>query len=339
MTQQIINVGTAPNDGYGDPIRTAFIKSNNNFSQLYSRAQPNPPATLYGTAGDQAGMYAYDSSFFYYCFANYTGNTIIWSQLEQAGNITATNITYGNSNVKIAVPSANVSISVNNTANVAIISNIGLGVTGVISATGNVRGGNINTAGAITATGNITGSYFLGNGSQLTGVQGLYGNSNVQVYLPTYTGSLYPTNIYTNGYFYANGTPFAGGGGGGGGGNTNYNDSNVAAFLPTYTGNLAGGNLALTGAASVTGNVTVLQSMSVAQGITGNVTGNTAGIHNGLVYSIDIRNLSFDFGYIAANTYTNPMQYLFAVTPAGNLDMGTITAPASTYIDVGTLSY
>ena len=36
MTQEIINVGAQPNDGEGDPLRTAFEKVNNNFSQLYS---------------------------------------------------------------------------------------------------------------------------------------------------------------------------------------------------------------------------------------------------------------------------------------------------------------
>ena len=77
MTQQIINVGPAANDGLGDPIRTAFIKTNNNFSQLFSRAQVSPPPTSVGSIGDQAGMYAYDSAYFYYCFSNYTGNTTI----------------------------------------------------------------------------------------------------------------------------------------------------------------------------------------------------------------------------------------------------------------------
>ena len=33
MTQEIINVGAQPNDGEGDPLRTAFEKVNNNFSQ------------------------------------------------------------------------------------------------------------------------------------------------------------------------------------------------------------------------------------------------------------------------------------------------------------------
>lgn len=35
-TQEIINIGTLPNDGQGDPLRVAFGKINNNFSSLYS---------------------------------------------------------------------------------------------------------------------------------------------------------------------------------------------------------------------------------------------------------------------------------------------------------------
>lgn len=36
MAQQTINIGSAPNDGSGDPIRTAFEKCNDNFTELYS---------------------------------------------------------------------------------------------------------------------------------------------------------------------------------------------------------------------------------------------------------------------------------------------------------------
>ena len=35
MSQQIINIGNSPNDGLGDPIRTAFQKTNENFTELY----------------------------------------------------------------------------------------------------------------------------------------------------------------------------------------------------------------------------------------------------------------------------------------------------------------
>lgn len=36
MAQQTINVGTAPNDGTGTPLRTAFQYTNSNFSELYT---------------------------------------------------------------------------------------------------------------------------------------------------------------------------------------------------------------------------------------------------------------------------------------------------------------
>lgn len=35
MSQQVINVGAAPNDGTGDPGRTAWTKANANFTELY----------------------------------------------------------------------------------------------------------------------------------------------------------------------------------------------------------------------------------------------------------------------------------------------------------------
>lgn len=38
MTQQLINVGTVPNDGTGDPARTAFQKVNADFTDLYGQA-------------------------------------------------------------------------------------------------------------------------------------------------------------------------------------------------------------------------------------------------------------------------------------------------------------
>lgn len=37
-TQEIINIGTLPNDGEGDPLRVAFGKINNNFSNLFATA-------------------------------------------------------------------------------------------------------------------------------------------------------------------------------------------------------------------------------------------------------------------------------------------------------------
>ena len=45
-----------------------------------------------------------------------------------------------------------------------------LASTKFVSVTGNVTGGNIITVGNVSATGNIAGDYFIGNGSQLTGI-------------------------------------------------------------------------------------------------------------------------------------------------------------------------
>ena len=38
MAKQTINIGTTANDGTGDPLRTAFDKSNDNFTELYNGA-------------------------------------------------------------------------------------------------------------------------------------------------------------------------------------------------------------------------------------------------------------------------------------------------------------
>jgi len=37
MVQQVINIGSAANDGTGDPLRTAFTKANQNFTELYGK--------------------------------------------------------------------------------------------------------------------------------------------------------------------------------------------------------------------------------------------------------------------------------------------------------------
>lgn len=85
MAREIINVGTLPNDGLGDPLRTAYIKCNNNFAELYGRLQTTPPASSIGQPGDIAGMIAYDDQYFYYCFADYDDSTIIWKRI--AGSV------------------------------------------------------------------------------------------------------------------------------------------------------------------------------------------------------------------------------------------------------------
>jgi hypothetical protein len=37
MTKQVINLGSVPNDGTGDPLRTSFDKTNDNFNEIYTK--------------------------------------------------------------------------------------------------------------------------------------------------------------------------------------------------------------------------------------------------------------------------------------------------------------
>jgi len=53
MTQEIINIGAVPNDGEGDPLRTAFTKINNNFTQLYSTGTFTYDAYSFGNTAGQ----------------------------------------------------------------------------------------------------------------------------------------------------------------------------------------------------------------------------------------------------------------------------------------------
>ena len=185
MTQQVIQVGAQPNDGEGTPLRNSFIISNENFTELYARAQTTPPTTLIGQDGDLAGWYAYDSNYFYYCFADYDGSSIIWAQVSQIGNVTVTTIQNGTSNVKITNINGNVTTGVAGFGNVVTVASTGQYVTGVIS-----------------ALGNVTGSYILGNGSQLTGLPATYTNSNVTTLLSNFgsntissTGNITAANV------------------------------------------------------------------------------------------------------------------------------------------------
>jgi hypothetical protein len=266
MSQQVINVGSAPNDGQGDPIRTAFIKTNENFTELYALPNPTPPNTLVGAVGDSPGMYAYDPDYFYYCFASYNGSNIIWAQVAQIDIISTTSINNGTSNVNIPAANSNITISANGTNNVAVFSSNVVTFLNNFSAQGNVISGGIKTNG-----------YYYANGAPIN-LAGSYSNANVGAYLPTFGGNLTAGNILTNNYLYANGAPFVAG---------NYSNANVGAYLPTYSGALSAANITTTGNITSANNITATNFSAsgnvAAQGIisaTGNIV--TAGYFVGL---------------------------------------------------------
>jgi hypothetical protein len=53
MAQELINIGTSPNDGSGDPLRVAFAKINNNFTQLFATGFATYQVTTFDGTPDQ----------------------------------------------------------------------------------------------------------------------------------------------------------------------------------------------------------------------------------------------------------------------------------------------
>lgn len=220
MAQQIINVGAVANDGTGDGLRTAYIKINENTTELYSRAQTTPPTTLVGAPGNFAGQYAYDQNFFYYCFANYDGSSTIWAEVAQLGNVAVRTVENGTTILTIDNSGGPLTIDVDGTSNVAVFTTSGLTVSNVtttgvsattisssttIAATGNISGGNLTTLGRISASGNIvsggtvSGAFLVGDGSQITNLPAGNGgggggsfisNGFSNVYIPTLSGNV-----------------------------------------------------------------------------------------------------------------------------------------------------
>jgi hypothetical protein len=116
--------------------------------------------------------------------ANITGGNILTGGLISAtGNITGGNL-QGTIGDILNVNSTNLTVtnilapSAGNVVNIGaggnnnlVVSNVLVQVQNVpVSVVGNVTGGNILTAGIVSATGNVSGNFFIGNGSQLTGI-------------------------------------------------------------------------------------------------------------------------------------------------------------------------
>jgi hypothetical protein len=88
---------------------------------------------------------------------NVTGNYFLGNGAFLTGVITSvSNIVSGTSNVNIVSSGGNVTVGVGGTGNVAVFATTGEYVTGVMSASGNVTGGNLLTAGSISATGTLS---------------------------------------------------------------------------------------------------------------------------------------------------------------------------------------
>jgi fibronectin-binding autotransporter adhesin len=119
--------------------------------------------------------------------SNITGGNILFGSgiVSGTGNVYASNF-IGNITGNIDAAGSNTEIQFNDNGLLGASAGLTFNTTGnVLTANGNISGANFLTAGVVSATGNITGNFFLGNGSQLTGIDATSiqnGNSNVQVY-------------------------------------------------------------------------------------------------------------------------------------------------------------
>ena len=201
--------------------------------------------------------------------ASFGSNTI-----STTGNIT-TGYVFGNGSQLTGIP-----VSYSN-ANVNTL--LAAWGSNTLSTTGTVTVGNLNTGGAVSAVGNITGAYILGNGSQLTGLAGNYGNSNVTTLMAAFgsntvstSGNVTAGNLNTGGnvtgaYILGNGSLLTGLAG-------NYGNSNVTTLMAAFgantissTGNITAGNL------NTGGNVTGVYFKGSGSQLTGVVTSISAG--------------------------------------------------------------
>lgn len=88
---------------------------------------------------------------------NVTGNYILGNGALLSGvSTSSSNINLGTSNITVVSSGGNITTSVGGTSNVVVWATTGEYITGVVSASGNVTGGNVITGGIISATGNLT---------------------------------------------------------------------------------------------------------------------------------------------------------------------------------------
>jgi hypothetical protein len=161
MSQQTIGIGDAANDGTGDPLRTAFMKCNNNFTELYGAPAYQPLDADLTALAALAG-----TNVIYYRSA---ANT--WSPVTVGDNLTFTGGTLaaasappdfvGSVSNPLAVTTGNLALNLDGTLRV---NGSQLGIANNVVLPGNVTiQGKITVAGASgNVIGDTTGYSYVG---------------------------------------------------------------------------------------------------------------------------------------------------------------------------------
>jgi hypothetical protein len=103
--------------------------------------------------------------------------------IEGNANTSTSDLSNGNSNLSI-LANGNLTFSSAGNANVLVITGTGTNITGTANISGNANVGNLGV-GKVVATANVEAQYFIGNGSQLTGIDATAiqnGSANVRTF-------------------------------------------------------------------------------------------------------------------------------------------------------------
>ena len=210
MTYEYVYVGAEPDDGTGDPLRTAYIKINNNFAQLQQFGTtkisngtsniniPYANGAIYTMVGDVPNVMV----------INPTGVTV--SSLTSTSNVIATQYFIGNgyyltdialrngtSNVTIPSPNGNVNTTANGNLTLGVADRL-VTVFGDLSVTGNATiSGNI-TRNSISFGSSELGFFSANANANVT----IAGVSNVAVFTTTgisVNGNVFGETVIANG--------------------------------------------------------------------------------------------------------------------------------------------
>jgi hypothetical protein len=235
--------------------------SSRNFTTLYSGAGSAVAQGAYGNANVVSLLSVGTDG------ANTVGNITATGAVNTTGTMSATgNIVTagffvgnfaGNITGNLTVPGSNTQVLFNNQGNAGAAAGL------TFNSAANV----LATSGNITAVGNVQGNYFLGNGSQLTGLPATYGNANVTTLLAAFgsntissTGNITTTANVSGGFILGNGSQLTGL-------PASYSNANVTTLLAAFGSNTI----------STTGNVTAGNFIGNGQYLTninaGNITG------------------------------------------------------------------
>ena len=208
----------------------------------------------------------------------------------------------GTSNIN-AIASGNIFVSVAGTPNVVVFATSGEYVTGVISANGNVTGGNINTVGAVSTTGNVYAGNVINTGiSSVTG--NITGGNILTGGLISATATITGGNLATGGTASATGNVT--------GGNLLTGGLISATSTITSAANVIGGNLTTAGQVSATANITG------GNVLTGGIVSATSNITGGNVLTGGI--VSATSNITGGNVLTGGL-----ISATGNITGGNVT--------------